>query len=289
MAAEEVSFYQDDGLRLAADAVLPDGVPAGGVVICPGFRGGRRGGSGMAVAERLAADLGWVALLLDYSGFGGSEGPRGRFDPERQVADIRAAVAYLRVRLAGGPVAVYGNSFGAGMASVAAARDPAVACLFSLCAFSSGRALMAEQRPWWQLVEFTEALDRDRLERVAIGRSREVDADFVMPRDPEAAAYKAKLVAAGRFDESPMPLADAQRLVDFEPLRDAARLRGRPALFVHCERDHWIPARHSQSLAEAAGARCLLLPYGHYDIYEGAPQELLLRTAVDFYRGALSA
>jgi len=288
MAAEEVGFHQDDGLRLAADLVLPAGEPAAAVVICPGFRGGRRGGSGMTVADRLAADLGWAALLLDYSGFGASEGPPGRFDPERQVGDIRAAVAYLRVRFGMRQVAIFGNSFGAGMAVAAAARDPAVACLFSLCAFSSGRALMADQRPWWRLVEFLESLDADRLERVSSGRSREVDPDSVMVRDPEAEAYMAKLVAAGTAQRSLMAVADAQRLVDFEPVREAPRLRGRPALFVHCRRDYFIPAWHSAALAEAAQAQCLLLPYGHYDVYEGEPQEVLLRTAVDFYRAALS-
>jgi pimeloyl-ACP methyl ester carboxylesterase len=289
MAAEEVGFYQDDGLRLAADLVLPGGEPTGAVVICPGFRGGRRGGAAIVVAEHLAAELGWAALLVDYSGFGASEGPGGRFDPERQVGDIRAAVAYLRVRYEGVQVAIFGNSFGGAIATVAAARDPAVACLYSLCAFSRGSALMADQRPWWQLVEFNEALAADRLARVVGGVSRQVDPDTVMVRDPEASAYLARLVAAGQVKPSLMALVDAQRLVDFEPIRDAPRLRGRPAIFVHCERDHWIPAWHSQALARAAGAPCRLLPYGHYDIYEGEPQRVLLESAVEFYAGAVPA
>jgi uncharacterized protein len=287
MCSQEVAFRQDDGLGVAADLVLPASEPAAAAVICPGFRGGRRGGAAMAVAEHLALDLGWASLLLDYTGFGGSQGPAGRFEPERQVSDIRAAVAYLRVRFDGRRVALFGNSFGAGMAAVAAARDPAVACLFSLCAFTSGAALMADQRPRWQLAELRDALAADRLERVATGRSREVDPDTVMVRDPEAIAYMARLVAAGAGGRTPMPLADAERLVAFEPIAEAARLRGRPALFVHCERDCFIPAWHSLALAEAAGAPCVLLPYGHYDVYEGEPQRVLLRTAVEFYRAAV--
>lgn len=149
---QEVAFFQDDGFQLAADLVHPAAEPAGAVAICNGFRGTRRGGSALTVAERLAGDLGWVVLLFDYAGFGGSEGPRGRFDPEQQVADIRAAVSYLLQRYPGRPVSIYGNSFGAGMATAAAARDPRVASLFSLCAFSSGTALMADARPHWRLV-----------------------------------------------------------------------------------------------------------------------------------------
>jgi uncharacterized protein len=284
MRTEEVEFFQDDGIALSGDIVSLAGDPEGAVVVCPGFRGTRRGGSSGVVAGRLAAELGWAVLLLDYTGFGGSGGPRGRFDPEQQVRDIRAAAAYLRARFPGRPVSIYGNSFGAGMATSAAARDPAVASLFSLCAFSSGSALMADQRQHWQLAEFREALESDRLERARTGTSRELDPDTVMVRDPEANAYMAALAAAGRADRSPMRLIDADRLASFEPIADAPGLRGRPALFVHCERDYFIPAWHSAALAEAAQAPLTLLPYGHYAIYEGEPQEDLLRLAVDFYR-----
>jgi pimeloyl-ACP methyl ester carboxylesterase len=237
------------------------------------------------VADRLAADLGWAVLLLDYTGFGGSEGPRGRFDPEQQVRDIRSAVSYLLQRYPGRPASIYGNSFGAGMAALAAARDPRVASLFALCAFSSGSTLMADQRPHWRLVEFQEALERDRLERVRSGASSPAEPDWVMVRDPEAAAYMAKLTAAGGADRLPLGIIDAERLNGFEPIAEAHRLRGRHAIFVHCERDFFIPAWHSRALAEAAGARCLVLTgYGHYEIYEGEPQEVLLRHAIEFYR-----
>jgi pimeloyl-ACP methyl ester carboxylesterase len=287
MPAEEVRFFQDDGLRLAADLVLPAGDPRGAAVLCAGFRGTRRGGSAMAVGERLAAELGWAALLLDYTGFGASEGPRGRFDPERQVSDIRAAAAYLAARFRNRPVSLYGNSFGAGMAASAAARDPNIASLFSLCAFSDGAALLADGRPHHERVAFAEALEADRLEHAATGVSREVHPDGVLVRDPEAAAYIARLAAGGQADRTPMRLADAARLAAFSPIADAPRLAGRPALFAHGEHDGFIPAWHSRALAEAAGARCLLLPYGHYAVYEGEARERLLRHAVGFYRAAL--
>jgi pimeloyl-ACP methyl ester carboxylesterase len=288
MSLEEVGFFQDDGLRVAADLVFPAREPQASVVICPGFRGGRRGGAGLAVAEHLAAELGWAALLVDYTGFGGSEGPSLRFEPERQVEDLRAAVAYLRVRFEDRPVAIFGNSFGAGIAAVATARDASVACLFSLCAFSSGRALAADNRAHWNQVEFAETLERDRIERVVSGISREVDPDTVMVRDREAEEYMARLRSTGQARKSLMALTDAQRLVDFEPIAAAPRLRGRPVLFVHCERDHFIPAWHSVAMAKAANAPCVLLPYGHYEVYDGEPQRVLFRTAAEFYREALS-
>jgi fermentation-respiration switch protein FrsA (DUF1100 family) len=85
-----------------------------------------------------------------------------------------------------------------------------------------------------------------------------------------------------------MDVATADRLAAFCPLVDAPRLRGRPALFVHCELDHFIPAWHSTALAAAAGGRSLILRgYGHYAIYDGEPREVLYRNAVEFYRLAV--
>jgi pimeloyl-ACP methyl ester carboxylesterase len=264
MPADVVSLSQDDGLRLAADLVLPNGEPKGSVILCSGFRGTRMGGSSLYVAERFAQELGWAALLIDYTGFGDSGGPRGRFDPEQQVRDIRSAASYLLGTFDGRPVSIYGNSFGAGMATVAAARDRRLASLFSLCAFSSGAALMKDQRPHWQMVEFEEALERDSLARVVSGKSALVDPDIVMVRDREATAYIANLAAAGKADRSHMHLVDAERLHRFRPLDEAAALRGRPAFFVHCERDYFMPAWHSRALAEEAQAPWRFLPYGHY-------------------------
>jgi fermentation-respiration switch protein FrsA (DUF1100 family) len=107
-----------------------------------------------------------------------------------------------------------------------------------------------------------------------------------MVRDPEGAAYIARLAAAGKADRSQMRLSDGDRLHAFQPIEEAARLRGRPALFVHCERDYFIPAWHSKTLAEEAGAPWRFLPYGHYEIYEGRPQEELIAIAIEFYWAA---
>lgn len=285
----EVAFFQDDGVQLAGDIFLPDREPVASVAVCPGFRGTRRGGSSAVLAERLASGLGWAVLLFDYTGFGTSGGRRGRFDPEQQVQDIRAAVSYLLHRHPGRPVSLYGNSFGAGMATAAAARDPRVASLFSLCAFSSGAELVRDGRPHWQLVEFHEALENDRLARADSGISRDVDPDWIMARDPEAAAYIARLAAAGKADRTMMHVADAERLTAFRPIAEAHRLRGRPTRFAHCERDFFLPAWHSQALAGAAAGELVLFKgYGHYAIYEGEPQEVLFRDALDFYRRVIA-
>jgi uncharacterized protein len=283
---EVVTFHQDDGIRLQGDLFLPASAPRGTLAVVPGFRGTRRSAAAPALAERLTDELGWSVLLFDFSGFGGSEGVPGRFDPDAQVSDVRAAVAFLRATHPGLPVSLYGNSFGAAMATVAAAREPAVVALFALCAFSDGMSLMAGQRQHSQMLDFQESLARDRLERVIDGRSRAVEPDWIMVRDPEAADYVRKM--GGAVDRTSMDVATADRLTAFRPLTDARRLCGRPTLFVHCEHDHFIPAWHSSVLAEAACGRALILPgYGHYAIYDGEPREVLFRHAVDFYRVAV--
>jgi pimeloyl-ACP methyl ester carboxylesterase len=116
--------------------------PAGGkatanpvVVMAHGLSGTRRDGLG-PFAERFSA-AGIAALLFDHRGFGDSGGEADLFEPERQLDDWRAAIAFAR-SLPGvdpGRVATFGSSMGGGNALAAAAEDPRVAAVVSQVPF----------------------------------------------------------------------------------------------------------------------------------------------------------
>ncbi len=97
------------------------------VVMAHGLSGTRRDGLG-PFAERFAA-AGIAALVFDHRGFGDSGGERDLFEPQRQLADWRAAIACARSLPGVDPkrVATFGSSMGAGNALAAAAGDRAVA------------------------------------------------------------------------------------------------------------------------------------------------------------------
>ncbi|MCY3631953.1 MAG: alpha/beta hydrolase [bacterium] len=88
------------GLKLAGHLAVPESrrmraLP--GVVLCPGFPSEANGGSRAAeriypLADRIAQNMEWTALVLNYRGCGDSEGD---FSLDGWTDDIRSAVDYL--------------------------------------------------------------------------------------------------------------------------------------------------------------------------------------------------
>jgi pimeloyl-ACP methyl ester carboxylesterase len=274
--AETVHFYQDDGYKMEADIHLRPGVkPTSAVIFCTGWGGTRSlGTNGLLFATGLTDRLNTLFLNIDYSGWGGSEGPRNRLDPFREVRDVRCAVSYVIQRYPdlADRVILYGISFGGGIVPVAAAQDPRVAAVVALSGYASGERFLRDQRAHWQWVEFMERLERDRLQRIVSGKSELVDPNEIMIRDPEAAAYNQMLLDQYPERRWQLDLVSAERIVEFDVAGRVGRLRGRPSLFIHSERDLLVPWQSNKAVADAAGGRFVLLPkIGHYEVYAGKP------------------
>jgi len=287
--ATPVSFFQDDAQRLDADVYSALDAPRLAIAICNGWRGTRGTlvpGVALGLAERLPA----VVMAFDYSGWGSSEGPRERLDPEQEVADTRCAVSWLIQAFPNvmGRVGLFGLSFGGAVATLAAARDERVRALVAVPTSASGRRLMREQREHWRYVEFLETIATDRLQRVVHGRSRRVDPDWISIRDATSAAFVRKLAEHDPSRHFELDLVSAERIHEMVPDREAVRLRGRPTLFVAMGRDLRTPAQQCQDVAEVAGGRFVEVPrLGHYYVY--APERLawLLDLTAGFYRETL--
>jgi uncharacterized protein len=274
--SETVHFYQDDGHRMEADILVKAGVtPRLAVIFCTGWGGTRGlGTNAAAFATGIADRVGALTLNIDYSGWGGSEGPRKRLDPFREVSDVRCAVSYVKQRFPelAERIVLFGISFGGGIVPVAGGHDKRVAAVIALSGYASGRRFLRDQRAHWQWVEFTERLERDRLQRAVSGQSELVDPDEIMIRDPEAHAYNQMLLDQFPNRRFQLDLVSAERILEFDVAGPAAGLRGRPSLFIRAERDLLIPWESNAETAEAAGGRFILLPgIGHYQVYEGRP------------------
>jgi pimeloyl-ACP methyl ester carboxylesterase len=273
---ETVHFYQDDGYRMEADVLQRPGVtPKCVVIFCNGWGGTRgMGDNPRLFATGLSERLDILYMNIDYSGFGGSEGPRGRLDPFREVQDVKCAVSYAIQRWPelARRIVLYGISFGGGIVPVAGGTDPRVAAVVALSGYASGARFLRDQRPWWQWVEWKERLERDRLQRVVSGKSELVDPNEVMIRDPEALAYNKMLLEQFPQLRWQIDLVSAERIMEFDVAGPAQGLRGRPSLFIHSERDLLIPWESNKEVADAAGGRFVLLPkIGHYEVYAGQP------------------
>ena len=274
--SETVHFYQDDGYKLEGDILVRAGTtPKVAIIFCNGWGGTRGLGANPATfATGFADRIDALTLNFDYSGWGGSEGPKNRLDPFREAADVRCAVSYVKQRFPelAGRIVLFGISFGGGIVPVAGGWDPRVAAVVALSGYASGERFLRDQRAHWQWIEFGERLERDRLQRVVSGKSELVDPDEIMVRDPEASAYNQKLLAEYPTRRFKLDLVSAERIRDFNVAGPAAGLRGRPSLFIHAERDLLIPWQSNAATAEAAGGKFVLLPgIGHYDVYAGKP------------------
>lgn len=288
----KISFYQDDGYRLDGELYQRRGIaPTQVIVFCHGW-GATREFIAPLLATGLTDRLDCAVVVFDYSGWGTSEGPRQRLDPFREVQDVRSAVSWTlhRFPTAASRVGLFGISFGAGVATRAAAVDNRIGALVAVSSFSSGSAFMRDMRPQWQFIEFEERVASDRIERSLSGRSELVDPDSILVRDPEASAFNRQLLEKYPSRRFQLDLVSAGLILDFEVVTYAGRIRGRPSLFIHAERDLLIPYRQSMELAEAAGGRFLLVPgIGHYDFYSPPSLATVLDEAARQFLVALAS
>lgn len=221
---EDVAFESSDGVTLKGWWV-PAPESRGTVVLVHGLNRSR---IEMVKKVPFVHGLGWNALLFDlrhHGESGGSVTSFGFFEKQ----DVRAAAGVARKRCSG-PVVLWGVSLGAATATLAAAEDPAVAALVS---DSSYRSLpdtvrhhleLARGWRWWLAV---------------------------VPSWPVADEVLFWIGREGGFDPSAVDVRSA-----------AARLAGRPCLFVCNSGDRRIPKEVAFDLQSAAGpeAKVLVVP-----------------------------
>lgn len=129
--------FVSHGLRLSAHLATPDASIANppGLVLCHGFpvRGRESPASGKSfpeLADRIATEMGWVALTLNFRGCGGSEGD---FSMGGWRDDIGAAIDHLTEQGVSG-VWLVGYGTGGALCLAEAERNPRVNGVASIAA-----------------------------------------------------------------------------------------------------------------------------------------------------------
>jgi len=260
---EEVSFRAPDGVSLSGWWV-PAEAARGTVVLVHGLNRSR---IEMVKKTPFLNAKRWNALLFDLRHHGKSGGTVSSFGHfEKQ--DVHAATEFARQMMIGsssrhmetgahgrssGPVVLWGVSLGGASATLAAAEDPKVAGLVCDSSYRSLRdtvdhhLTLARSWRWWMRV---------------------------VPRWPVGAEVLYWIGRRGGFDVDAVDVRAA-----------AARLGGRPALFVCNSGDRRMPAEIAFDLKAAAGdhARVLVVPGTSHggawrdgtDAYERAVAEIL--------------
>jgi uncharacterized protein len=258
-----------EGSRLAAEVIRPAQAngPRPAILLCHGWAGLKE-----HLAERYAipfAQAGYVCLVFDYRGWGGSDGRmistpetpmlteageqtvkvrviRDLVDPVDQVADVRACLAWLMSEDGVDPtrVGLWGSSYGGGHVIVVAAGDERVkAVVAQIGGFGS-----PEPKAEW----------------VAFQRQRAADKARAMIDPPVPQGIDAAPSLRG--------VPDVARQLFHAPIEAAPKVRA-PTLFLDAEFEEYAePATHGHifKVMRQAGvtAERVTYPCTHYKVYD---------------------
>lgn len=272
----EASFFSD-GLRIAADLAMPEtnepAVPA--VIICPGWSGRRNVYSARIGAQLVS--LGFAVLAFDFRGYGKSEGRPGRLFPAEQVADVRAAVAFIRGEAAIDParVCVLGMLNGAAAALQGASEDRGIAAVVAFYPFGDGERWLRSLRSGAEWENLSRRVVVDRAARSATGRSEALHANDLSPE------LRSKLE---------LSLDSADAIIAFAPEDVVHRIAPRPVMVVAVKEDRLVPLAEVASLyARIREPKSILvLPdIAHHDIYEESCLTRVIADVAAFLRAAM--
>jgi dienelactone hydrolase len=275
MKTEAVHFFSE-GARLGALWRTPDVVdgPVRALVQGPGWLGLKDAKLYERYHEAFTA-AGFGVLVIDYRGFGDSEGPRDVLSPPAQLADLVNAVTYLGTRadVQADAIGAFGTGgTGGGNAVLLAAADPRVKAVVSQVPVADGGDWLHRMRSEYEWLGLLADIEADRRQRVLTGQSRLVQAkgDIMVPT-PERKATAVKADVDARVP-SKVTLASAEQIIRYRPI-DAARGLTTPLQVVAVENDATTPTDHATALYEAAaGPKSLILQrhtthYAAYDRY----------------------
>ena len=234
MKTETVSFYSE-GAKVAGILRLPDDAGSGprpGIVQGPGWLG-LKDSKLYERYHRSFTEAGYVVLVFDYRGFGGSEGDRTVILPQSQADDIRNAITYLQTRPEVDPrrIGLFGSGGTGGANPIyVAAVDQRVKCVVSNYAFASGKEWLRSMRREYEWLELLKRLEEDRKKRVLEGTGEMVDPrEGLMVATPERKQTTVKKDVEHLIPDR-VSLRSADGLLDFSPEDYVARIspRGDP-------------------------------------------------------------
>ena len=276
---ERVEF-EADGITLVGDLRAPpagDRVP--GLVFTGPFTGVRDQVTGL-YAERLAA-AGYVTLAFDHRSFGESQGqPRRHEDPQGKLADLRAAVSFLRARPEVDPerIGAVGICLGGGYALRFAAFDPRVKAFAGIAGgYNTPYAMRSGIGPdgyRQALASFTAAAeDQDRGGEVQYLPAVAAEGEAAMSGAEPFAYYGTGRGASAHWENS-VTRTSVRELLTVDNMIGADFLSPTPGLIVHGVEDAYCSPDGAREAYERMGEpkRIVWLDARlHIDLYDTEP------------------
>jgi hypothetical protein len=267
---QRVSFFSE-GERVAGLLRLPDAGTAS-----PPFPAIVQGPGWLQLKEakrnppyhQVFTDAGFAVLVIDFRGFGESEGDPNDLLPDRWLSDLVNAVTYLTTReeIDANAIGTFGSgSTGGGNVIRLMAADERVRCGVAQAPIADGADWLRRMRREYEWFAFLERLDQDRRDRVLTGSGA-----MVHPRRDIMVPTPERERRQGTEDSHvhDVSLRSAEAILGYRPMDVAGRVRR--LLLVAVEHDPVTPTDHAEALYAAALPPKKLIVQrrvGHYEAY----------------------
>lgn len=292
-----VEFEAEGGIRLRAWLFMPERhgglLPA--ISMAHGYAGTRE--HGIASFAHAFAEAGFIVLLHDHRGFGGSEGePRHDIDPWRQIADWRRALSFLESYEGVDPtrIGLWGTSYAGGHAIVLGATDRRLRCVVAQVPTISGYEQGLRRIPPESNRSIEEAFAHDErgqargeppMRQAIVSVDPDVPASY---RTKDAMDFYLQPISQGIW-ENTVTLRSTRAARMYEPGTWISRISPTPLLMVVASYDTITATDLALAAYEKAlqPKRLVMFPGGHFDGYVKYFRESS-SAAVDWFREHLS-
>jgi len=285
----EATYYSDD-VPCFAVLFFPKGysttAKTPGIVLGQGWAGVHNSIEkyGARLAER-----GFVAMVIDYRGWGGSDGfvtlneriknddgvrftrkkadvvvKRTRLLPLKQVDDVRNAMSYLQGEPGVDPdrIGLWASSSAGGNSIVVAAMDARVKAIVMQVPAISGRR--SPKGPY----ELKGRMLEDAIRRARTGQGDEMEAGFSTRRMVD--------------------LESSQAAAEYRPFRYLKQVGPRPVLFIVAQNEQLFSNEdnaYAASKVLEGPTKVLEIPnISHFDMFIGEPFQISANAAADWFR-----
>lgn len=276
---ERVEF-QADSVTLVGDLRVPQRMGnAPGLVFTGPLTGVRDQVAGL-YAERLAA-AGFVTLAFDHRNWGESDGrPRWHEDPQGKLADLRAAVSFLRSRPEVDParIGAVGICMGGGYALKFAAFDPRVKAFVGIAGGYNTPVAMRSRMGadgYRQLLGSLTAVaeEHDQGGEVQYMPVVASEGEAAMPGEEPYAYYGTSRNPSAIWENS-ITRDSVRQVLMVDTMTGADFLSPTPGLIVHGVQDAYLPPEDARQAHERMGEpkEIVWLDAGqHIDLYDAEP------------------
>jgi uncharacterized protein len=287
---EDVEFLSE-GVTLRGWFLLPPGPrPHPAIAMAPGFAAVRHGFLGHPYHE-VFAKRGLAVLLFDNANCGDSNGePRQELDPIVQQRGYRDALTYLALdeRIDPDRLGIWGTSYSGGHVLAVAAADRRVKCVVSQAMTISGRANLRRRLTPAAYSELRQSWYEDRLLRA---RGLPPPTVTAFGEDSESVAFANKRPAEHRQNwRNEVTLRSWEYYAEYDPVDAIDRICPTPLLMIVALKDEMTPAEDALAAYNRAlqPKELLIIPGGHYAVYEGDGYVASASAALDWFQRYLA-